>query len=108
MEHWKSLWIGEMENMSKKVKEDGTECDYSSKCPKCGGRFGASQTHFSKRWNIVTRKRTCIKCEYSIQTAEVDFDDFQRQEVLIRSLEKSISEYLDKPITLPKIVHKEA
>ena len=102
MEHWKSLWIGEMDNMSRQGE------NYSQRCPKCDGRLAASQAHLSKRWGIVTRKRVCVKCKHVVHTAEVDFDDYQRQEVLIRSLEKSISEYLDKPITHPKIVHKEA
>lgn len=88
--------------MSRKIKEDGTECSYSSKCPKCGGRLGSSQTHFSKLWGVVTRFRKCVKCGNKFKTAEVDFDDFQRQEVLIRALEKSISEYLNKPIEVKK------
>ncbi|MBE3093597.1 MAG: hypothetical protein IMZ52_01095 [Actinobacteria bacterium] len=82
--------------MSRKIKEDGTECSFSSKCPKCGGRLGSSGTRLSKRFGVVTRTRKCIKCGHKVYTAEVDFDDFQRQEVLIRSLEKSITEYLNK------------
>ena len=86
----------------KKVKADGTECSFSSKCPKCGGRLGSSGTHFSNKWGLVTRTRKCIECGHQFRTAEVDFDDFQRQEVLIRSLEKSITEYLNKSTEVKK------
>jgi len=83
--------------MSRTTKKDGSECGYSHKCPKCGGRLGSNGTRLSKRFGLVTRNRKCIKCGHKVQTAEVDFDDFKRQEMLIKALERAISQYLEKP-----------
>jgi len=77
--------------------------NYTWRCKKCGGRMGAKSTHLSKRWNIVTRLRICTKCGYKVKTAEVDFDDFQRQESLIKALETAISAYLQGNETIPKM-----
>lgn len=87
-----------------RVSKDGKECKFSSKCPKCGGRLESHATRLSKRYGVVMRTRTCIKCKHTIHTAEVDFDDFRRQETLIRALESAISVYLQKDVTGQKNV----
>lgn len=78
-----------------RISKDGKECNFSSKCPKCGGRLGAQGSRLSKRWGVVTRIRVCTQCKYKFQTAEVDFEDFRRQEGLIKALESAISVYLE-------------
>ena len=88
--------------MGRRTKADGTECKYSNMCPKCGGRMGSHSTRLSKRYNVVMRTRRCIKCKYTVYTAEVDFDDYQKQENLIRALEAAISTYLKGTETCPK------
>lgn len=73
------------------------------KCPKenCDGELRAKITRLSKRLGVVTRKRVCNKCGYTIQTVELNRDTWEKDNKFMTSIIRAIGDYnLSKDITV--------
>jgi transcriptional regulator NrdR family protein len=64
------------------------------RCSKCNdGEMRSLQTRFSKRLGVLTRKRVCNKCKYTITTVEINRDTWEKDNKFMTAIIRAIGEY---------------
>lgn len=59
----------------------------------CDGDFRAYNTRLSKRLGVITRKRVCNKCKYTIQTVELNRGTWEKDNKLMNSIINALKFY---------------
>ena len=62
-------------------------------CKECGSELRNIQTRYSKRLGAITRKKTCKKCGYLINTVEINRETWEKDNKLMTILVKAVGEY---------------